>query len=166
MALNDKIKNNKFIQLWLIIGIIAGFAAVVFFTVTYINQKILCDISCRMKNEISLVIVMISLFGLFIGSLTYYFISEKYEKKIDKIHKDMSQTLRFLDVEERKIIKSLIDNKGKDTQTNIVKNTGLSRVKVSRIINRLEQREIIKKIPNGMTNTVDLNDELKKILVE
>jgi uncharacterized membrane protein len=166
MAKIEALKKNKFIQLWLIIGLIAGFAAVIFFTLTYLNQKVMCDLDCRIKNEVNLLLVMISLFGVFIGSLTYYFISEKYEKKIDRIHKDVSQTLRFLEGEERKIITSLIDNQGENTQAEIVKNTGLSRVKVSRILSKLEQKGIIKKIPNGMTNTVALEDELKEVLLD
>ncbi len=149
--------------MWLIIGIIAGFAAVIFFSITYLNERILCDMDCRAKNEVSLILVLLSLFGMFIGSLTYYFISEKYQKKIDRIHKDVNLTLRFLEGEERAIVNSIIDRKGKINQSDLVKDTGLSRVKISRSLMRLEQKDIIKKSKNGMTNIVEMNKNLKRI---
>jgi len=157
------IRNNKFIQLWLILGIIAGFASILFFTVTYLNQKVLCDIDCKIKNEVNLVLVLLSLFAMFIGSLTYYFISEKYEKKIVKIHHDVNLTLKFLEGNERAIIKSLISHKGELTQSEIAKETGLSRVKIFRCLKNLEQRTLITKRPKGMTNTIILNDEIKSV---
>ena len=158
-------RKNKFFQLWLIVGIVAGFAAVLFFSITYLNQKVLCDVNCRIQNEVSIVLVLLSLFGMFIGSLTYYFISEKYEKKITKIHKDANLTLRFLEGEEKCIVKAIIERKGKTTQAEIFKDTGLSRVKITRYLRKLEDRKIIVKSPNGMTNTIELEEELKSTLV-
>jgi len=160
------IKKNKFFQLWLIIGIIAGFAAVLFFSITYLNEKVLCDMDCRIQNEVSIVLILVSLFGMFIGSLTYYFISEKYEKKITKIHKNASLTLKFLNGEEKSIMNSILNHQGKITQSEIVKDTGLSRVKIFRSLKKLEEKDIIQKKPNGMTNSIELEEELKKVLIE
>jgi len=159
-------EKNKFFQLWLIIGIIAGFTAVLFFSIIYLNEKVLCDIDCRIQNEVSIVLVLLSLFGMFIGSLTYYFISEKYEKKITKMQKDISLTLKFLDSEEKSIMTSILYHKGKATQSEIARDTGLSRVKVFRNLKKLEKKGIIRKKPNGMTNTIELEEELEKVLIE
>jgi len=161
-----KKKRSKFIQLWLIIGIIAGFATVVFFTITYLNEKVLCNMDCRIQNEVSLVLVLVALFGMFVGSLTYYFISEKYEKRITKMHKDTTLTLRFLEGEEKTIIDSIINNKGKTTQSKISKETGLSRVKISRNLKKLIDKNIITKKPNGMTNMIELQEDLRKLFFE
>jgi GTP-sensing pleiotropic transcriptional regulator CodY len=160
------IKKNKLIQLWFIIGIIAGFSATIFFTVTYLNEKLLCDASCRVQNEISLILVLLSLFGMFIGSLTYYFISEKYERKITKIHKDINLTLKFLDNYEKTIIKFILENKGETTQSKIVKNTGFSRVRIFRVLKKLEDKGIIIKEPYGMSNIIKLDKDLKEVLIE
>ena len=160
------LKNNKFIQLWLILGIVAGFAGILFFTVTYLNQKVLCDLDCRIRNEVSLVLILLSLFGMFVGSLTYYFISEKYEKKIVKIHKDVSLTLNFLEGDEKIILKSILARQGKTTQSDLVNDTNLSRVKISRSLKKLEQKNILIKIPNGMTNIIELEKELKLLLID
>jgi len=157
--------KNKFIQLWLIIGIIAGFAGVLVFSITYLNNNVLCNLDCRIQNEVSIAMVLLSLFGMFIGSLTYYFISEKYEKKIIKIQKSVSVALKFLQEEDKSVITCIINKKGKLTQSEIVKNTGLSRVKVFRILKKLESRDIIVKKPHGMTNFIELKDDLRKIFV-
>jgi len=157
------IRNNRFVQLWLILGIIAGFASIIFFTVTYLNQEVLCDIDCKIKNQVNLILVLLSLFGLFIGSLTYYFISEKYEKKMIKIHKDASSTLNFLQGDEKIIMAVLIKKKGESTQSEIARETGLSRVKISRSLKVMVRRKIITKTPEGMTNKVILDEELKSV---
>ncbi len=159
------IRKNKLVQLWLIVGVIAGFASILFFAVNYLNQNVLCDIDCELRNEVSLVLVLLSLFGMFIGSFTYYFISERYEKKIIKIHKDVSITLRFLEGDERLIMSSLVRNNGECTQSCITKESGLSRVKVSRCLKALEQRKLIIRSPKGMTNKVVLSDDLKQVFL-
>ena len=136
-------KKNNFIKLWLIIGVIMGFAAIIFFSITYLNEKVLCSLDCKEQNEVSLILVLLSLFGVFVGSLTYYFISEKYEKKITKIHDNISLTLKFLDNNERLIVKSLINNNGNISQSKLSKDTGLSRVKISRVLKKLENKDIV-----------------------
>ena len=159
-------KKNKFFQLWLIIGIIAGFLVVLFFTITYLNNNVLCDVDCRIQNGVSLALISMSLFGMFVGSLTYYFISEKYEKQITKIQKDATLTLKFLDGEEKAIVKSILDHEGKTTQSEIARDIGLSRVKIFRSLKKLEEKGTIIKKPNGMTNSIELEEKLKKILIE
>jgi len=124
-------------------------------------MKELCDLDCRIKNEVNLTLILLSLFGMFVGSLTYYFISEKYEKKITKIHKDVSMTLRFLEEDERSIMNFLINKNGESTQSEIAKGTKLSRVKIFRCLKNLEQKKLIIKLPKGMTNKVLLDKELK-----
>jgi len=157
--------KNKFIQLWLIIGIIAGFAAIVFFSITYLNNSLLCDVDCRIKNEVSLSLVLLSLVGMFAGSLTYYFISEKYEKQIDRMKKDISASYKFLDADQKKILKTLIELKGKTNQSVLAKKTGLSRVKISRQIKHMETKKIIEKTKNGMTNEIMLSEDLKELFL-
>jgi len=157
--------KNKFIQLWFIIGIITGFAAVIFFISTYLSNKVLCDVSCRVRNEVLISLILSSLFGVFIGSLTYYFISEKYEKKIIRIHKDISATYKFLGEDQRLVLKSIVGDKGKISQTKLVKDTNLSRVRVSRCLKQLEEKEIIEKSKIGMTNKIMLSKDLQDLFL-
>lgn len=157
--------SNKFVQLWLIVGIVTGFAVMLFFGITYLNDSVLCDVDCRVRNEVSLSLVLVSLFGMFVGSLTYYFISEKYEKKIVKIRKDASATYKFLDSEQRKILKCLVDANGRITQSELCRSTGLSRVRVSRCLAVFESKRIVEKTKNGMTNEIRLSDDLAELFL-
>ncbi|MFP4112620.1 MAG: helix-turn-helix transcriptional regulator [Candidatus Woesearchaeota archaeon] len=158
--------KNPLIKVWLIIGIASGFASMVFFLITYLNEKILCNLECRQKNEVILILILLSLFGLFVGSIIYYFVSERHRKEIIKINKDTSATLNFLEPDMKKIINSLIKRKGKATQSEITKDTQINKVKISRDLLKLEGKKIIKKTPNGMTNTISLNEELQELFIE
>lgn len=158
--------KNPLVKVWLIIGITSGFAATVFFLITYLNEKILCDLECRQKNEVILILILLSLFGLFVGSFIYYFVSERHRKEIIKIDKDVSATLEFLEPDMKKIINTLIKKKGKATQTEITKDTQINKVKISRDLLKLQERKIIKKTPSGMTNIISLNEELQELLIK
>ncbi len=69
--------------------------------------------------------------------------------------RQLHRLLKILPEDERTIIKLLLDEK-KIEQTHIVAESGLSKVKVSRIITKLEQRKIIEKKPLGNTNLIKL----------
>lgn len=153
-------KRNPFIQLWLLIAILMGFLTLVFFINTYLSESVLCDVDCRVKNEVSLILILLSFFGLFVGSLTYYFISEKYEKRITTIQNDMSATYRFLPEEQASIIKAMLDEGGTTTQSRLVRSTSLSRVKVSRTLKILEKKKIVQRCKKGMTNQVALEPDI------
>lgn len=157
--------KNPILKVWLIIGIASGFASMVFFLITYLNEKILCNLECREKNEVILILILLSLFGLFVGSIMYYFVSERHRKEIIRINKDASATLDFLDPDMKTIITALIKRNGTATQSEITKDTQINKVKVSRGLLKLEERKIIKKIPRGMTNTISLTDELKELFI-
>lgn len=158
-------KRNSFIQLWLIIGIVAGFAAAVFFIITYLNNEVLCDFSCVVRNQVTLALILTALFGMFIGSLTYYFISEKYERKIGNIRKNIDFTYRFLEPDQKKVIKTIVNSNGSILQSKLVDKTGFSRVKVSRVLKELESKKVVGKEKKGMTNKVSLKEDLKEVFV-
>ena len=162
--------QNKFIRLWLIIGIIAGFAGVVFFIINYLQKKVLCEMNCTHSQAVVISLILVALFGLFVGSLTYYFITEKKEKEITKInkqaHKGALATLNFLDQDQRKIVKVIIDNNGEILQSALVKKTDLSRVSISRNISDLEKKGILIKKQSGMTNTIKIENSLKDLFCD
>ncbi len=159
--------QNKFIRLWLIIGIIAGFAGVVFFVINYLQKKVLCNMTCNHSQAVVVSLILIALFGLFVGSLTYYFMSEREEKALTdvhtKIHKNAVSTLKFLGTEERVIMKLIIKHEGSVLQSKLSKEAGLSRVAISRNISSLEKKGILLKKQSGMTNTLSLNKDLQEL---
>lgn len=65
--------------------------------------------------------------------------------------------LPLLKQDERKVILILRDNKGEMHQNKLVANLNLSKVKVTRILHSLKQKDLIIKERHGFTNLVKLN---------
>jgi len=70
-------------------------------------------------------------------------------------HKQIYRTLKVLPADERVLIELLLKEK-KMEQTYLVAESGLSKVKVSRVLSKLAQRGIIEKKPLGNTNLIKL----------
>ncbi|MBN2250589.1 MAG: helix-turn-helix domain-containing protein [Candidatus Altiarchaeota archaeon] len=88
--------------------------------------------------------------GIAINSLTR-------REEIKKVKKDLSS--RYLTKEEKEVITLLEKSAGELTQRNLTELTGYSRVKTHRIVQRLEEKKLVKKIPNGQTNRIILEKE-------
>ena len=123
--------------------------------------------NCTHSQAVIVSLILVGLFGLFIGSLTYYFMSEKKEKEVTKAHKEIHKgaivTLNFLNPEEKKIMKAIIESKGQIFQSKLPKKTGLTRVAISRHVNTLERKQIIQKKQSGMTNIIVMESHLKEL---
>lgn len=89
-----------------------------------------------------------------LSGLVIYNNLHKHEKKDIKL-KILDEMLM---PEEKQIIKILEENNGEITQSELVKKSGLGKLKVSRVIKKLESSKIIKKYPYGLTNNVKLLD--------
>ena len=108
-------------------------------------------------------ILLLSSLGVFIGSLSYYLLSSKFVKERKEYSEDINLTLRFLNNDERKIVETVINNKGEINQSKLIKNTDLNKVKVSRIINKLIEKEVITKKVIGKINKIYLHEDLQKL---
>ena len=117
--------------------------------------------------------------------LSYYFISRRLEKKLEKnievlfklIKKqnnsvnsktkiengDTNLILRFLNPNERKVVEKLIENKGKVFQSEITRMQGMTKLKTHRAVKELEFKGIIKIQKDGMTNKITLSDDVKEL---
>lgn len=65
--------------------------------------------------------------------------------------------------DERKIFKIIL-NKKEVSQASLVRETGMSKVKVFRVLEKLKYKGLIKKEPYGRTNLIVLDEELSKLL--
>jgi hypothetical protein len=90
--------------------------------------------------------------GLAIRQLTH-------EKEVKKMREDLTELL--LNPEEKLIMSELKKAGGELTQKNLTEITGYSRVKTHRVIQKLEEKKIVRKIPNGQTNKIILEKEIK-----
>ena len=64
--------------------------------------------------------------------------------------------------DEKLVMRTLEENGSELTQTELVKRTKLSKVKVHRVIKRLESIGIVNKYSYGMTNKIRLKDSILK----
>lgn len=79
----------------------------------------------------------------------------KITKRISKGKKDIMKTL---DNREKEVIKLLIQNNNQLYQSKIQKDTSISKATLSRIIKRLESKNIIEVRPSGNTNLIILQE--------
>ena len=65
-------------------------------------------------------------------------------------------TYSKLDEEEKKILELLQKNEGSQYQSDLIKETGFSKVKMTRILDKFESKGYIDRKRRGMTNIVFL----------
>lgn len=64
--------------------------------------------------------------------------------------------------EEKLIIQLLNKNSGELSQSELVKRSKLSKLKVSRVIKRLEMLKVVSKYPYGVTNKIVLEKHMQE----
>tara|TARA_Y100000034_G_scaffold135400_1_gene207182 strand:+ start:806 stop:1288 length:483 start_codon:yes stop_codon:yes gene_type:complete len=119
--------------------------------------------SCKMFDTIAIqtwlslaiagIVLVIGLFLIFSKEET------KIITKTKKIHVEKQRKpidYSKLDKDEKIIISSIEEENGTIFQSNLVEKTGFSKVKVSRILDKLEGRQITERKRRGMTNVVVL----------
>jgi uncharacterized membrane protein len=108
-------------------------------------------VSVYIIGGLSLLGAIVSIFaGISLLSLL-----RKKERK--ELKKGMIDTLT--NPEEKKIIDILEENNGELTQSELVKQSGISKVKIHRIIKHLENLQVVSKFPYGVTNKVILTNK-------
>jgi hypothetical protein len=105
-------------------------------------------------------------FGLFIGLLIYYLLNEEIDKKEKDINVKSRTILNLLTEPEKKIIEKIIENDGKIRQYELTYIEGISKVKVHRLILKLEENGIIKKEKLGKVNNLILDKDIYNMLKE
>ncbi len=148
----------------LIFGILTFFIFAISFTVFYTTENFSSACGCILPPWV--MIVSLSSLGLFVGSITYYLISNNYLKEKKEIEKNLIKFLDILDVEDKTILKKIIYNGGEINQSSLSKSLNIDKVKMSRIVSKMEEKNILKKEKNGMTNKLILETNLKKLFIE
>lgn len=138
--------------------ILSVFVLIVSVSSLYVQTEISSGNACGCFIPIPIFIPFIASIGLFIGTMVYYMFSPKFDKKIDK-----NSLLNFLDGDERKVFRVMLDKKGIN-QAELVRETNLSKVKVSRILKRFENKGLIEKISVGKINIIKLNKGISELI--
>ncbi|KYC47026.1 MAG: MarR family protein [Candidatus Methanofastidiosum methylothiophilum] len=113
------------------------------------------DFQTNVSIAIMSFVIIIGLYLIFFG---------KEEKNISKVEiQDISlkkenyeEILKVLTDEEKTIFESIIDSNGTIFQSALTEKTKYNKVKVSRILDKLEGRGLIERRRHGMTNVVIL----------
>jgi len=74
--------------------------------------------------------------------------------------------LKFLNYNENRIIKKLIENEGYILQSEISRMPNMGKVKAHRVLQDLETKGIIKKESYGKTNRIILDETIQKIFIK
>ncbi len=150
----------------IVIGIaLIGFAIVNNYlnslVIPYLSPQI-CTQHCNtltLENYVVFVLIAISL-GLGIYLVFFYKpkgVKEEKESSAQPIQGSVTKpriNLNSLAPDERKIIEVITEGGGVLFQSDIVEKTGFPKAKVSRILDRLEAREVVERRRRGMTNAI------------
>jgi uncharacterized membrane protein len=137
---------------------------------------------------IPLPIFWLTSFFLFLGTifLSYWFVSRRLEKKIEKMIKviersietkkqnkrsiffnsDRDLILRFLSYGERKVIEKLIEKRGVILQAELSRIEGMNKLKAHRAVQELLKKGLVRKEKIGKTFKIYLNEDVKEFLVK
>ena len=103
---------------------------------------------------------IVTILSLIIGAYSYYIISKDlYE--YSKIKKELlEEFINFLDNDEKKVIQHLLNNNGVSTQYELLQISNSHKVKLHRLLEKLEERGVIEKKKIGKINKIYLNSKL------
>jgi len=144
-----KLSEKK--RIMLTTAILASFVLIISLISLYVEMSIQSGNVCGCVIPIYLFIPISASLGLLVGSSIYYLILSTKEVR----ERDWSIIAKLLDEEERRVLEEIVE-KGEITQARIVKNTGLSRVKVHRILKKFERNGLIEKVRERKVNIIKL----------
>ncbi len=155
-------------------SILVGFALILLFVLTFVKIDVdeqgeaLCSSVHANKEDMNqcpvhtsnLSWLLVSAFGiafLVLGSGIYMiFLPLKKEKEEKEEIQYKKVDLARLDGDEQKIYTLIRTKEGSEYQSDLIQETGYSKVKVSRILDKMEGKGLIERKRRGMTNIVIL----------
>ncbi len=161
--------RNKYVGL-LIIGMAVILGIIVFLfnnaLTTIVDASCSHGPTCPMYGTINVqtyvsialiaIIVIIGLVLLFVKEEKQIIFKKAREKSVNE-NKDLKkreENLKLLDSEEKRLYQLLIDGNGTIFQSELVEKSGFDKVKVTRILDKLEGRQLVQRMRRGMTNVV------------
>lgn len=105
---------------------------------------------------------LMGIFGFLSGIAFYIILNATLEKQKQTAKANLNTLLKFLDKNDKEIIKLLIEKGGMTTQTEIAKINNMGRLRAHRMVRKLEEKGIIHVEKHGKINMVRLTEELKQ----
>ncbi len=165
-----------------VVGILIIIIALLIGGIIYLFNNAMTDIvtdscthgsSCTMWDTINfqtnisigimIIVILIGIYLIFFGweekIITKVEIKRIKEKKSNKTPKmDYTKILSELAIDEKLVLEKIIANKGSIYQSDLLSKTGFTKVKISRILDKLEFKELIERKRRGMTNIIVLKN--------
>ncbi|MFH1506543.1 MAG: hypothetical protein ABIE94_06175 [archaeon] len=156
----------KHFRTWLLaIGIIMIFVFIVSLVTLYIQNEIAAGNACSCMIPVPMMLLILASLGVVVGSFTSYYMMKRFmQEKKEYVH-NIDSTLQFLDSEERGLVKTIIAHKGIIKQALLNKESKMDKVKIHRVLKRLEGKGIVVKERDGKINIIKLEDKLKELFV-
>ena len=149
------------------------FAVAIYFYNTTLNQLAAGSCTdaagpaCPHEKVVETQNVIIAIMILVIGAIVAWIFYQMYGKKPSMAkgrHEEIEAKPReqrkidvfTLDTDERKVIEIIQDKDGSVFQSDVIRALGYSKVKVSRILDRMEQKGLVERKRRGMANLVVL----------
>lgn len=129
----------------LIIGFVLIFVLGVLFAVLngfYVDES---------GDPLPFIVYLISVISLVIGAVLILL----FQSRINRVQ--LESILKLLNVDEAEVIKSLIKHNYRLEQNHLVAYTGYNKVRISRVLSKLEQKGVVEKRHMGNTNLIILN---------
>ena len=107
------------------------------------------------QTNVSIVIMLlIMVFGVY---LIFFSKEETTNLKLKKSERD--KIIKTLKDDEKQVFEKLIEEEGTIFQSELVEKTKFSKVKITRILDKLEGRGLVERKRRGMTNIVILKNK-------
>ncbi len=107
------------------------------------------------KSNFSWMIILAYVIGFILLIVGAYFIF--FEHKLPESKKEFKQIdLSKLDEEEKIVYDKVKEKGGIAYQADMIKETGFSKVKITRILDKMESKDILERKRRGMTNLIAL----------
>ena len=150
--------------------LILGIVLVFFFVVFSFNNALeniaemtcghgdACPMQITLRNQ---EIISYSLMGLLlvIGLFITFFMKEELKpikKEAKMTEAEINQKLEHLEEEEKNLMRIVLREEGSVYQSDLIKETGLSKVRITRTLDKLEGKALIERKRRGMTNIIIL----------
>jgi len=138
---------------------IASFIALIIFLSLLLGEHFQVE-SCGCPKMVSqnFIVLFIVLSVIFAGGIFYYLLSLQIQKKNEKLEFGLDTIMKFLDKDEKSIIKQTRENKGQISQNKI---KGITRLRAHRAIKKLEEKGILDINRKDKTNKIKINKNFK-----
>jgi uncharacterized membrane protein len=111
------------------------------------------DCPAHKSNTSWFIVVAFGLAFIVLGAGVYMLFTSK-ETEAKKEFREIDEAR--LDEEEKRVYAMIKSNKGSVYQTDLIKETGYSKVKITRILDKMESKDIVERKRRGMTNIIVL----------